>query len=137
MGYPPVIESSVPAARKQNVAFEQEELERARRRFTGFAGGAVFIGGLVRVALAEAAIARVASLATAAHSRVLVRSQEEFARQLNGDRLVTIERQEPHSRLPGLVVDVDPDVQLQEPGKAGNRRQEDRPDPLHQERDDT
>ena len=57
-------------------------------------------------------------------------------REDHGDGLVAIERIEPDAGLAGIVVNVGPHVQFEEPGDPGQRQKPGGPDALHEERHD-
>ncbi|BCU78482.1 hypothetical protein [Luteolibacter sp. LG18] len=83
--------------------------------------------------LAFAAVADVGFILLRGHQGVLVGEVEEAAGDLDGERLVAIERMEPDAGRAVVVVDVGADVQLQEPRDAGHGREAGGADALHVE----
>ncbi len=70
-----------------------------------------------------------------AHLGVLVGKVEVFLRDLDGDRLIAIEGEEPDAGSALIVVDVGADVEFLEPRKPRHGWQEARADSVHEEWD--
>jgi len=127
------VKAAISGVGKEEVAFEKEEFERA-------GGGG--LGGACTLPLVSGGFGLAFSLAMVAafcdfHPGVLVGKVEEASGQLDGDGLVAIEREEPHSGSAVFIVDVGADVEFEEVGEPGNGGKKARSHLLHLEGDET
>ena len=117
---------------EEEIAFEEEELERSR--FGDLIGRerSVIVAGGLRLTFALALVDR----ATGFHAGMLVGEVKKLPSDFDGNGLVAVEGKEPDSGAALLIVNVCADVEFHKVGEPGQGREESGSDLFHEEGDE-